>query len=166
MIRKVNLPFDIFDENIDKYIKIDTLTFKYNSLIELNGKKIIDYKIKTIEFKTNLCFGICPVFDLNIDRNGNSKFNGKYETKFHGEASKQLNKIEVDELFDLLNYIEIRKLKDDYQVNYTDAPTVNLTIYFEDGSFKKIKDYGMMGSFGLSALYSKLTEIAIKTEWK
>ena len=55
-IRKVNLPFD-FDDNIEKYIKIDTLTYKYDSFIELNNKVIIDNEIKSIEFKTNLCFG-------------------------------------------------------------------------------------------------------------
>jgi len=165
-IRKVNLPFDTYGVNIEEYIKIDTLTYKYDSFIELNDKVITDYKIKSIEFKTNLCYGICPVFELKINRNGQSEFNGKNETKFHGKAIKQLNQKKVDEIFNLLNYIEIRNLKDDYQVNYTDAQTVTLEIFFENGSVKKIKDYGMCGTYGLSALYSKLTELGTETEWK
>ncbi|MBW4362451.1 DUF6438 domain-containing protein [Flavobacterium taihuense] len=164
-IRKVNLPFD-FDDNIEKYIKIDTLTYKYDSFIELNDKVIIDNKIKSIEIKTNFCFGDCPVFKLTINKNGVAQFDGIEFTKFKGKSTKQLNQKIVDEIFDLINYIEIKKLNDYYEVNYTDASTANLDIFFEDGSIKKIKDYGLSGTYGLSALYSKLTQLGTETEWE
>jgi hypothetical protein len=164
-IRKVNLPFD-FDDNIEKYIKIDTLTYKYDSFIELNDKVIIDNKIKSIEIKTNFCFGDCPVFKLTINKNGVAQFDGIEFTKFKGKSIKQLNQKIVDEIFDLINYIEIKKLNDYYEVNYTDASTATLDILFEDGSIKKIKDYGLSGTYGLSALYSKLTKLGSETEWE
>ncbi|WP_281631716.1 DUF6438 domain-containing protein [Flavobacterium luteolum] len=164
-IRKVNLPFD-FDDNIEKYIKIDTLTYKFNSFIELNDKVIIDNKIKSIEVKTDYCFGTCPVFKLTINKNGLAEFDGIEFTKFRGKSIKQFDPKNVAEIFDLLNYIEIKKLKDYYEVNYTDASTATLDITFEDGSIKKIKDYGLSGTYGLSALYSKLTKLATETEWK
>lgn len=164
-IRKVNLPFD-FDDNIEKYIKIDTLTYKYDSFIELNDKVIIDNKIKSIEIKTNFCFGDCPVFKLTINKNGVAQFDGIEFTKFKGKSTKQLNQKIVDEIFDFINYIEIKKLNDYYEVNYTDASTANLEIFFEDGSIKKIKDYGLSGTYGLSALYSKLTQLGTETEWE
>jgi hypothetical protein len=164
-IRKVNLPFD-FDDNIEKYIKIDTLTYKYDCFIELNDKVIIDNKIESIEIKTNFCFGDCPVFKLTINKNGVAQFDGIEFTKFKGKSTKQLNQKIVDEIFDLINYIEIKKLNDYYEVNYTDASTANLDIFFEDGSIKKIKDYGLSGTYGLSALYSKLTQLGTETEWE
>jgi hypothetical protein len=164
-IRKVNLPFD-FDDDIEKYIKIDTLTYKFDSFIELNDKVIIDNKIKSVEIKTDYCFGTCPVFKLIIDKNGLAEFDGIGFTKFNGKSIKQLDLKCVGEIFDLLNYIEIKKLNDYYEVNYTDASTATLDIFYEDGSIKKIKDYGLSGTYGLSALYSKLTKIGTETEWK
>lgn len=165
LIRKANLPFD-FDENIEKYSTLDTLTYKYDSFIELNNSKIIDSKVKSIEIKTNRCFGICPVFKLKINKNGIAEFDGIESTKFIGKSIKQLEQITVNELFNLTNYIEIKKLKDYYEVNYTDASTVTLDIIFEDGSIKKIKDYGLSGTYGLSALYSKLTKLGTETKWE
>ncbi|MBC7525325.1 MAG: hypothetical protein H7239_12930 [Flavobacterium sp.] len=164
-IRKVNLPFD-FDDDIEKYIKIDTLTYKYDSFIELNNKVIIDNEIKSIEFKTNLCFGICPVYKLTINKNGQAEFIGIELTNFKGKSIKQLNQKNVDKIFNMLNYIEVKKFNDYYEVNYTDAPTVTLDIFFENGTVKKIKDYGLNGTYGLSALYSKLKELAEKTKWE
>ncbi|MNS80722.1 hypothetical protein D3C72_1144150 [compost metagenome] len=164
-IRKVNLPFD-FDDNIEKYIKIDTLTYKYDSFIELNDKVIIDSKINSIEIKTNYCFGTCPVFKLTISKNGLAEFDGIEFTKFKGKSIKQLDQGSVDEIFDLLNYIAIKKLNDNYEVNYTDASTATLDIFFEDGSIKKIRDYGLSGTYGLSALYSKLTKLGTETRWE
>lgn len=164
-IRKVNLPFT-FDDNIEKYIKIDTLTYKYDFFVELNNKEIIDNKIKSIEIKTSFCLGSCPVFKLTIDKDGLAEFDGIEYTKFKGKSKKQLDKTSVDEIFDLINYIAIKKLNDYYEVNYTDAPTVTLDIFFEDGSIKKIKDYGLSGTYGLSALYSKLTKLGTETKWE
>ena len=165
LIRKVNLPFD-FDDNIEKYVKLDTLTYKYDSFVELNDKEIIDNKIKLIEIKTNFCYGTCPVFKLTINKNGLSEFDGVEYTNFKGKSVKQLDQRIVDELFDLVNYIEIKKLNDYYEVNYTDASTATLDIFFEDGSIKKIKDYGLSGTYGLSALYSKLTKLGTESQWE
>jgi hypothetical protein len=164
-IRKVNLPFD-FDDNIEKYTTIDTLTYKYDSFIELNDKVIIDNKIKNIEVKTDYCFGTCPVFKLTINKNGLAEFDGIEFTKFKGKSIKQLNQKSVDEIFNMLNYIEVTKLNDYYEVNSTDAPTVTLDIFFENGTVKKIKDYGLSGTYGMTALYSKLTKLGTETEWK
>jgi hypothetical protein len=61
-------------------------------------------------------------------------------------------------------YIDVRSLEDNYAVNWTDYPTATLTVIFSDQSTKVIRDYGLQGTFGLSAVYSKMMEIA--TEWK
>lgn len=164
-IRKVNLPL-VFDENIEKYIKIDTLTYKYDFFIELNEKAIIDNRIKSIEIKRNYCFGTCPVFTLIINKNGLAEFDGIAHIKFKGKSIKQIDIEKINEIVNLLNYIEIKKLEDNYSVNYTDAPTATLDIFFEDGSLKRITDYGLSGTYGLSALYSKLTKLGTETKWE
>lgn len=164
-IRKVNLPF-VFDDNIEKYVKLDTLTYKYDSFIELNEKVIIDNKIKSIAIERDYCFGTCPVFKLIINKNGLAEFDGIAHTKFKGKSVKQVDLKKINEMLELLNYIEIKKLEDYYSVNYTDAPTAILEVFFEDGSVKKIKDYGLSGTYGLCTLYSKLTKIGTETKWE
>ena len=42
----------------------------------------------------------------------------------------------------------------------------HIYILFKDGSVKKIKDYGLRGTYGLTALYNKLIKIGTETEWK
>jgi len=166
LVRNVSLPFDIFpSDKVENYIKKDTLTYRFDALIERNSKPS-DGKIKSVTLKTNLCYGICPVYTLTVNKSGLLEFNGIEQIEFKGRSTKQLNPKDVGELFDLMNYIKIRDLKDYYEVNYTDAETLNLTVHFEDGSVKNIKDYGTTGTRGLSALYAKLKRLATETQWK
>lgn len=166
LVRNVSLPFDIFPgDKVENYIKKDTLTYKFDALIERNSSPF-DSKIKSVTLKTNLCSGICPVYELTVNKNGYIEFNGIEQVEFTGKSTKQVNPKEVVELFNLMNYIEIRNLKDYYEANYTDAETLNLTVFFEDGTVKNIKDYGASGTYGLSALYAKLKRLATETHWK
>jgi len=57
----------------------------------------------------------------------------------------------------------VKELKNNYSVNWTDDQTSTLTIIFKDHSRKVIRDYGMQGTFGLSAMYTKLKKIG--AEW-
>jgi hypothetical protein len=145
---------------------IDTLTYKFDAFIELNDKKTEQLDIKNIQIKTDGCFGPCPVLELKIDANGNSEFNGYSDTKCIGKYSLKIDSIILNELKDLISYIEIKKLKDKYSVNWTDDMTVTLKIEFRDGSVKAIEDYGLKATFGLTALYNKLIKIGTETEWK
>ena len=42
-------------------------------------------EITRIDFKTNHCFGTCPVFELSIDKNLNVDFDGIYYTDKKGK---------------------------------------------------------------------------------
>lgn len=167
-IRKMIMrPFDYISNNPkEENVKIDTLTYKFDSFIELNNKKVRKIEIKSIEIKTSGCYGTCPVFELKIDNIGNAFFNGLYYTKFNGKSISKINSSKLNELNQLINYIEIRKLKDKYSVNWTDDATINLKIVFKDGSVKEIEDYGLAGTYGLTALYNKLIKIGTETDWK
>ncbi len=147
-------------------VTIDTLTYKFNSFIELNQNEVTQYKIKSIEVKTDGCYGTCPVLELKIDNNGNAKFNGLGYTKFKGKSESEIDLQLLNELKDLISYIELKKLENKYSVNWTDDMTVNLRVEFEDGSVKEIEDYGLKGTYGLTALYSKLIRIGTETDWK
>jgi hypothetical protein len=143
----------------------DRLVFKFQEFVELN-KNPTKYTIKEIEFQTSGCYGSCPVFNLKINYKGNAEFNGQAYIKHKGKSEKKIPINLFNEIQELLEYIEIKKLKDNYSVAWTDDQTSTLTIRFNDNSVKKIRDYGMIGTFGLMAVYSKLIEIGKETEWK
>lgn len=137
----------------------DTLVFKYNSFIELEVP--VNDIVKSIEMNASGCFGNCPVFNLTLYHTGKGDFEGIAFTRTNGKSSKILSLNTFKELCDLANYINVKKLNDQYQVPWTDDQTATLTITFENGLKKTIRDYGMQGTFGLSALYSKMTALAV-----
>ncbi|MEO6174589.1 MAG: DUF6438 domain-containing protein [Flavobacterium circumlabens] len=145
----------------------DTLTYKFGTFIELNNKENIpDLQVEKIEMETTTCGGACPNFELEIKRNLKTKFYGKLYVRFVGKSESKITAKEWSEINTLINYIEVKKLKDRYVADSFDLPTINLKVTFEDGSVKVIDDYGADGTFGLRALYSKLKKIGMDTKWK
>ncbi|WP_131558222.1 DUF6438 domain-containing protein [Pedobacter frigidisoli] len=142
---------------------IDTLVFKFNDFIELNKPYYVKSEIESIEINTGYCFGSCPSFNLILYKDSRANFEGIGYTKQLGKSSKRLSPEIFKELSESIQYININSLKDNYAVNWTDDQTATLTITFKDKSKKQIRDYGMQGTFGLSAIYAKLMNIS--TNW-
>ena len=143
---------------------IDTLIFKFDSFIERSQLDNLNNEIESIELNTGHCFGSCPVFSLQLARNGRANYEGIAYMPQKGKSSKRLPQKYFKELTDLATYIDVKKLNDNYAVTWTDDQTATLTLIFKDQSRKVIVDYGKQGTFGLSAIYSKLMEIAL--QWK
>jgi hypothetical protein len=147
---------------------VDTLTYKFGSFIEKNTSKKQDYNIESIKFNVR------QHFSLEIDHQGNAYYNCPekifmnrlYENNYVGKSNKKIPIEKYNELEQLLNYINVKGLLNTYEIDSSDYTTVILTIKFKDGSIKEITDYGADGSYGLNAVYSKLTKIAAETNWK
>jgi hypothetical protein len=149
--------------NYKEVIIMDTLVFKFNDFIELSRSENARNDIESIEINTSTCDGSCPAFILKLSKNGTANFEGIAFTKHLGKSSKRLPKASFKEISAVANYIDVRSLKDHYAVNWTDDQTATLTVIFSDQSTKVITDYGLQGTFGLSAVYSKMMKIG--TEW-
>ncbi|MBS7563820.1 hypothetical protein KHS38_05340 [Mucilaginibacter sp. Bleaf8] len=143
---------------------IDTLVYMKGNFVELN-RKPAKYHIKSIKFRTSGCFGTCPIFELNIAADGTAKYVAEGYNPKQGSFKGKLSPNRLQELLSLINYINIKKLQDNYQVNWTDDQTGNLSIQFTDGSTKSIRDYGMQGTFGLSLLYNMLSALRESETW-
>jgi hypothetical protein len=152
-------------------IRIDTLTFNYDQLVELNDQSA-DYKIRSVELKQTGSDVGSPVFSIKIDNEGLTEYDR--ETFFvhkekgistfpKGIFKKDLGREIFIGLEEILRYIRVKELKNSYSVPWFHAPSGTLTVEFENGEVKKISDYGLQGTFGLKAVYSRLTEIANKT---
>lgn len=145
-------------------ITIDTLIYKFNSFVEYNPTPV-NKEIAGIYFKTDLCFGTCPVFSIDMNSNGRSIYvGGKFnedEGTFKGTVSTKMRR----PFFDLINYLNLDKIQNSYSVNWTDSPTCWLTIRFKNGTEKTIKDYGELGTFGLRRLYGMFAHLKEDQLW-
>lgn len=94
----------------------------------------------TIEMEKTACYGACPVYTLQIDQNGNGRFNGVENTEYKGLFSFQVTDAELLQLKQAFDDAGFFELEDRYYKNVTDLPTTYLT-YRTDGREKKIMDY-------------------------
>lgn len=151
--------------NERKIISTDTLIYKYGDFIEPNFKSST-YKIEKVEFSTTMCFGTCPVFELEINSDRTSKYNATQYNDKTGKFKTTIDTANFNLIISLLNYIDFPNLKDDYSVNWTDDQSCTLTILYDNGKTKKILDYGEIGTNGLRIIYNKLFALRKNQKWK
>ncbi|MBS7252995.1 DUF6438 domain-containing protein [Flavobacterium branchiicola] len=146
---------------------LDTLTYKFDSFIEISNKNT-NYDIESIKYISDNNFEI----EINKDQDASyncldslsfSNMKGHF---FKGQSRKKIDKAYFNTIKKLLEYINVRDLSNEYTLKDAfDFSTVWLEIKFKDGSIKKIKDYGYQGTYGLKAVYDKMTKIAKETKW-
>lgn len=148
-----------------KIISTDTLIYKFGDFIEPNFKPSV-YKIKKIEYSTTMCFGTCPVFELEINSDRTAKYNAIQYNDEEGKFKTILDTARFNSIVSLLNYIDFPNLKDDYSVNWTDDQSCTLTITYDNGHKKSISDYGEIGTYGLQIIYKELFALRGNQKWK
>lgn len=148
------------------------LIFKYGDFIEYNSHPR-NYSIEKIEYQTSTCFGTCPKFNIVIDPDKSSIFKAEAYNRnnTNGKAiagifKTVLSDSSFSEIISLLNYIDFPNLKDNYAVNWTDDQTSTLTVTFNSGQVKTIKDYGLIGTYGLDRLYELIFKLRLNENWK
>ena len=117
-------------------------------------------KIKEIHFEATSCYGSCPAFELKLTSTGIFDYFGKKNTNYKGRKKGKLAFKEVEELFGLIEYVNVKDLKNHYYINATDNPSGILKVFFENGDVKEIYDYGRSGTYNLEVIYDKLMKIS------
>jgi len=160
--------------------RTDTLIYKFDNFIEYNKhppKYNIDSVILTNGHIEQGGCASCPDFNMTIAKNSNLSFdNYKYggtlvktkegyridsfSVKTAPLSKSKLSTNERKKIFDLIKYLDIKRLKNQYAVPWTDASTSTIRLKFKDGTSKTIVDYGSYGTFGLRALFQKLYAIS------
>ncbi|WP_419869837.1 DUF6438 domain-containing protein [Chryseobacterium sp. CT-SW4] len=162
-------------EIVAKQPEKQVLEYKYGDFIEYNSNDNNYIPIKKIEFSTSGCFGVCPAFQLVINKDQNAIFiaerfnfdqneenpSEEIEGKFH---TKIKNK-DYQELITILEYIDFPNLQDEYSVDWTDDQTVVLKITYGNGKVKVITDYGASGTYGLKKIYKILFNMRKNQNW-
>jgi hypothetical protein len=152
-------------ETNKKIIKTDTLVYKYGDFIEPNFS-FVSYKIEKIELSTTICFGICPVFELEINADRTANYNAIQYNDKKGKFKTTIIVENFNSLMTLLNYTDFPKLKDTYSVNWTDDQTCTLKVTYDNGMTKTIIDYGEIGTNGLRMVYNQLFSLRKNQSWK
>ena len=160
------------DKDQSATLQYKDLTFKYGDFVEYNSKPK-SYSIEKIEYQTTMCYGSCPKFHISILRDKSSIFIAEaYNREFRnnkeieGEFNTTLSDNSFSEIINLLNYIDFPNLKDNYAVGWTDDQTCTLTIRYNNGQVKTIRDYGLIGTYGLVKLYQMLFDLRFNQNWK
>lgn len=147
-------------------IETKELIYKFGYFVELN-KTPTSKKIEKISYETTMCFGTCPSFEIKIDTNRQAIYGPRAYNKLKkGPYKATISSSEFNDLVDLLNYIDFSNLKDNYSVNWTDDQTCFLTITYDGGKLKKIRDYGLIGTYGLVRVYEILFDLRENQVWK
>ena len=145
-------------------LKTDTLIYLYDDFIEYNPK-VKNYAIKSISINSRPTAWDGLEYTANIQADGKATYYASRFKSKNGYFTGTISTDKLNELKSLLNYIQIKKLKDNYQVLWTDDQTVDYEIVFENGTVKKISDYGTIGTFGLRRLYSFLHDLRLSEYW-
>lgn len=159
------------DTNQSATLQYKDLTFKYGDFVEYNLQPK-NYSIEKIEYQTTMCFGSCPKFYISILKDKSSTFKAeaynrelRNSKEIKGEFNTTLADTSFREIINLLNYIDFPNLKDNYAVGWTDDQTCTLTITYNNGQVKKIRDYGLIGTYGLDRLYQLLFDLRFNQNW-
>ena len=134
----------------------------------------LKYDIERIEYFTSVCFGTCPQFKIEIDKNREAIYEAirfNFSKEFgspspEGSFKGKINENDFDLLLKKLNEMDFPALQDNYKVNYTDVQTANLKIVYDGGKEKIITDYGMMGTPELIEIYQLFLELRENQSWE
>lgn len=170
-IGKINKGFCKIDEltNINKEIKLTVsypndkdlinskfyFIYKFGGFIEEN-LNVKQTDIDSVEYSINsfTCIENSSLIAKDLLVKTSS-----YEKCILTETSTLVNESSgIKQIFELITYMDISKLPNNFKVNWTDAKTSYLTVYFKNGDVKKIVDYGSQGTHGLALLYKLISD--------
>lgn len=144
---------------------LDTLAWQAGGFMEYNATPFEPFQFQGIKVSTTMCFGTCPVFEMTIDPNGKALY---HAIQFNDEKGRFKGTIPdkwLATMVDVLRYLPLDSLKDNYAVDWTDDQTITVEIRY-NGKVKTIGDYGELGTFGLKRLYGFFFSWKKSVEWE
>lgn len=144
-------------------LEIDTITFWKGRFLNYISK-LKTYTIQGIKiFNDGICEGECPRIDIKVNAN-NFKNQCSKELQWDNNPKKfvgKLSSVEIKAILSILDYSNFSELPEQYQISCSDQPTTTLTIEYNNGQTKAIRDNGSFGNFTLAEIY----KIANKIKW-
>jgi hypothetical protein len=146
-------------------LDIDTLTYKFGGVVEYKSKPM-HKAIKSIKLEWWGRRENRPRSSLLFNNTGKGNYNSVNDKKRIEKFKGIIQPEKAQEIFELLDYLSVGQLKDEYSSWWSDGYSNKLIVKFEDGGVKHITDYGQIGTFGLRRLYSLLSELKESQTWR
>jgi hypothetical protein len=128
-------------------------------------KSMPKYDVEAIRFNTTGCFGTCPAFGLLLQKDGRAWYTARRDNHPNGKFEGKISSTNYREFTTQLMNIDFPSLQDKYSVDWTDLPTAFLTITYDNGKTKTLRDYGLQGTEALRKLYQVLFDYRYKQKW-
>jgi hypothetical protein len=122
--------------------------------------------ISKINFKASACFGTCPVFEMNINGNGEAIYHAGQFNPTQGLFETIIKKSQLDSQIELIEKSLFFNLESIYSTDETDQPTYSLTVNLTNGQTKTIEDYGPAGPENLKSVYRLIFSLRESQHWR
>lgn len=121
--------------------------------------------VTEIVMKRTPCFGTCPVYTVQLQRDGAVTYTGEQNVEHVG---RRVGWISAAEFARVAVFIELQGFADFeawYRAGGTDLPTTSVSVSYEDGRSKTVADYGSSGPPSLWAIHRLLDGVLVQTRW-
>lgn len=144
------------------------------SVNKVEASKDLKYNIERIEYFTSGCFGTCPQFKIEIDKDRKAVYTAKrfnLSQDFSAPSPEGVFEGVIDEaaynsIVRKLNDMDFPALQDRYKVEWTDDQTGNFKITYDGGKEKVITDYGLRGTPELVEVHKMFLELRGSQDWE
>ena len=121
--------------------------------------KPYEYKQKEsfISLQKKSCYGKCPIYVIEIFKNGSLIFNGKKNVEKIGVYNSKLTKEDMSKILDKAKHIKFQKLQNEYIESLNDLPRTILKVK------NKVVEYNSEYPKELEILENLIYEISLKS---
>ena len=134
-------------------------------LITACGRYKHKFRQSSITMEKTPCFGMCPIYEMTIQGNGQGYLNNKRFTKTIGEFKHTFSPDEVEDLFDQLSEMDWTSYKDEYPTDVTDLPGTRLHFVHKKIDKQVYVPGGAEIPENLESLIRQLEKIAEQSSW-
>jgi hypothetical protein len=129
--------------------------------------------IQLLTFRTTRCYGRCPVFTLQIDSSGQTRYEACQYVARPGTFTTRLPRATQQQLWHLVNAVDFERLPDKPayltipETSYFDLSTYTLVITYGTGQQKTVGDLaGRTQTVDLERVYQALLAVQQTYPWK
>jgi hypothetical protein len=119
-----------------------------------------------IYYRRGACFGMCPIFDMVVYKNGRAVYHGKNYVDRIGDYQTNIDLAALQKIKSVADQIGYFSLQESYDnPHVTDLPTTVTIIADENGKLKSVANR-YKGPAGLRSLYEALDKMTEEQDWK
>ncbi len=151
-------------ETNDKHMKIKLFIILSFLISACSGLKNLEQEKPVLSIEKLRCMGDCPVFTLDVYKNGFILYDGKMFVSLSGKYSGKINKTELEELQNKFLENGFFDFENSYKAPVMDLQTTFIFFSYK-GKEKKIRDYSNPPE-GLKELEDLLSGLIDTVKWK